>query len=77
MIKTFEQDEHFHVTGTTPNEIHSGLDTAVELAQLRATDDGGRGILVTRHRPDLYSVALNARVQFVPWQPSMGFIDER
>lgn len=70
MIKTIEEGRHFHVTGTTPNEIHSGLDAAVELARLRAADDGGQGILVTRHRPSFYSVALNASVPF-------GFIWEQ
>jgi len=73
MIKTIEQGRHFHVTGTTPNEIHTGLDAAVELARLRASDHGGQGILVTRHRPDLYSVALKARVPFgFIWEQEAG-----
>lgn len=69
MIETIEQGKHFYVSGTTPNEIQTGIDAAVELARLRATDDGGQGILVTRHRPGFYSVALNPRVP-------LGFIWE-
>ncbi|WP_091470854.1 hypothetical protein [Paenarthrobacter nitroguajacolicus] len=73
MIKTIEEGKHFHVTGTTPNEIHSSLDAAVELAQMRAIDDGGQGILVTRHRPDFYSIALNASVPFgFIWEQEAG-----
>jgi hypothetical protein len=47
----------------------------VELARLRATDDGGQGILVTRRRPDFYSVPFNAHVPFgFIWEKEAGFL---
>lgn len=69
MITTIEQNRSFHVTGTTPDEINVGLDAAVELARLHAANEGWHGILVTRHRPDFYTVAVSPGVPFgVTWE---------
>ncbi|WP_426997898.1 hypothetical protein [Pseudarthrobacter sp. N5] len=49
---------------SSADEIHDGLDSAVESLITTAVQDGNCGILVTRHEPGQYSVALDESVPF-------------
>lgn len=64
MITTIEPGRYFHVTGHTPGQIDDDLNTAVEKAQAHARTEAWQGILVTRHSPDLYTVALSSLVPY-------------
>ncbi|MEV7604205.1 hypothetical protein AB0N65_02055 [Paenarthrobacter sp. NPDC089322] len=46
------------------NEIHDGLDRAVDALIESAAADANCGILVTRHEPGTYTVALDESVPF-------------
>jgi len=46
------------------DEVHAGLDKAVEALIEAATETGECGILVTRHEPGTYTVALDENVPF-------------
>lgn len=64
MITTIEPDRYFHVTGTTPTAIQDSITHAVQTAQEHSMREGWQGILVTRHNPGLYTVALSAEVPY-------------
>lgn len=62
MITTIEPGRYFHVTGNTQGQIDDDLNTAVEKARTHASKEAWLGILVTRHSPDAYTVALSSLV---------------
>ena len=64
MITTIEPDRYFHVTGHAQGQIDDDLNTAVEKARAHASNEAWLGILVTRHSPDLYTVALSSLVPY-------------
>jgi hypothetical protein len=53
-----------HLTFSTAEEVHDGLDSAVNELIEAAVEDGNCGILVTRHEPGAYTVALDDSVPF-------------
>lgn len=64
MITTIDPGRYFHVTGATSTAIEDGINGAVEIAREHSMREGWRGILVTRHDPGLYTVALSAHVPY-------------
>jgi hypothetical protein len=64
VITTIEPGRYFHVKGNTPGQINDDLNTAVEEARAHASKEAWLGILVTRHSPDLYTVALSSPVPY-------------
>ena len=63
MIKTIDPGRNFHVTGDTKSQIEDDLSTAVVLARQQAPEVR-QGILVTRHAPGSYTVALTPTVPY-------------
>jgi len=53
-----------HLTFSTVEEVHDGLDGAVNELIEAAVEDGYCGIRVTRHEPGAYTVALDNSVPF-------------
>jgi hypothetical protein len=53
-----------HLTFSTAEEVHDGLDSAVNKLIEAAVEDGNCGIRVTRHEPGAYTVALDESVPF-------------
>jgi hypothetical protein len=49
---------------STADEVHDGLDSAVNALIEAAVEDGNCGIRVTRHEPGAYTVALDESVPF-------------
>jgi hypothetical protein len=64
MIITIEAGRYFHITGESPTEIADSINTAVEMARDHSVSDGWKGILLTRHGPDMYTVNLSADVPY-------------
>lgn len=64
MITGTETGHVYRVMGDKPRLIDEDLGRAVELVQRRAMQDGGRGILVTRHSAGSFSVAVSADVHY-------------
>lgn len=64
MITTIEPGRYFHVTGHAQGQIDDDLNTAVEKARAHACKEAWQGILVTRHSPDVYTVALSSLVPY-------------
>lgn len=64
MITTIEPGRYFHVTGETQGQIYDDLNTAVDKARAHASQDPWLGILVTRHSPEVYTVALSSLVPY-------------
>ena len=54
----------YHVTEDEPKLIAERLDAAEKLAQERAFREGRHGILVTRHGPTTFTVALSVDVPY-------------
>jgi hypothetical protein len=54
----------YHVTADEPRLIDERLDAAEKLAQERALREGRHGILVTRHGPTSFTVALSLVVPY-------------
>jgi hypothetical protein len=54
----------YHVTADEPQLIAERLDAAEKLAQVRALSEGTHGILVTRHGPASFTVALSSDVPY-------------
>ena len=53
-----------HLSFASADEVHDGLDNAVETLIQTAAQDGTCGIRVTRHEPGAYTVALDESVPF-------------
>lgn len=64
MITTIDPGRYFHVTGATSAAIEDSINAAVEIARDHSIVEGWQGILVTRHDPGLYTVALSADVPY-------------
>ncbi|MET3948356.1 hypothetical protein ABIB49_003077 [Arthrobacter sp. UYCu512] len=64
MITTIDPGRYFHVTGATAATVQDGITHAVQTAQEHSMREGWQGILVTRHHPGLYTVALSAEVPY-------------
>ena len=64
MITTIEAGRYFHVRANTQDQIDDDLNTAVEMARAHAPKEGWPGVLVTRHGPDVYTVALSSTVPY-------------
>ncbi len=62
MITTIDPGRCLHVTGATTAAIEDGINVAVEIARGRSMREGWQGMLVTRHDPSPYTVALSAGV---------------
>jgi hypothetical protein len=56
--------EHVEVVVTSRNQLHELLTGAEELLRPKAIAGGDLGILVTRHNPYRYTVALSDSVPF-------------
>ncbi|MGY3318499.1 hypothetical protein ACVWZ7_001602 [Arthrobacter sp. TE12232] len=55
----------YHVTGNQLHLVENHLDRAVEMAVQQAIASGGRhGILVTRHGPGSFTVAVSDEVPY-------------
>lgn len=52
------------LTFSTAEEVHDGLENAVQELIEAAVEDGNCGIRVTRHEPGAYTVALDDSVPF-------------
>lgn len=64
MITTIDPGRYFHVTGATPTAIEDSINAAVDMARDHSMREGRQGILVTRHDPCLYTVALSTDVPY-------------
>lgn len=53
-----------HLTFSSADEVHDGLDSAVNALIEAAVEDGNCGIRVTRLEPGAYTVALDESVPF-------------
>ncbi|MBO1269016.1 hypothetical protein [Arthrobacter cavernae] len=61
-VSTLERE--IRLSFSRADEIHDGLDRAVESLIETAAQDAACGILVTRHDPGTYTVALDESVPF-------------
>ena len=64
MIMTTEAGRIYRVTGDTPRIVSEDLDAAVALAQQHAMGAGKHGVLVTRHGPASFTVAVSGDVPY-------------
>jgi hypothetical protein len=64
MIEIIEPGRYFHISGQNPDEIQEGIDTAVGYAVQHAQAGGWEGILISRHAPDSFTVAISSHVPF-------------
>lgn len=64
MITTIEPGRYFHVSATTPHEVASLISEAVGLAHRGSKGHGWFGVLISRHNPGLFTVALSPLVSY-------------
>ncbi|SDL16735.1 hypothetical protein [Arthrobacter sp. ok362] len=64
MITTNETGRIYRVTGDSPHIVGAGLNAAVELAQQPAMGEGKHGVLVERHGPASFTVAVRGYVPY-------------
>ncbi|WP_175417249.1 hypothetical protein [Arthrobacter sp. 24S4-2] len=64
MITSIETGCIFLVTGDRPVTIEQGLNAAEEAARNQAIRAGKHGVLVTRHGPATFAVAVSAEVPY-------------
>jgi photosystem II stability/assembly factor-like uncharacterized protein len=64
VIMTTETGRIYRVTGDTPRMVSEDLDAAAELAQQHAMGEGKHGVLVTRHGPASFTVAVSGDVPY-------------
>ncbi|MFJ4028866.1 hypothetical protein ACIPWF_15935 [Paenarthrobacter sp. NPDC089989] len=57
-------EREIRLSFSTAGEIHDGLDRAVDTLIESAAAEANCGILVTRHEPGTYTVALDESVPF-------------
>lgn len=55
---------HYQVTGSTRDEIEAGIHTALEAAQEHSMTGSRQGIVIMRHAPDSFTVALSHDVPY-------------
>jgi hypothetical protein len=61
---TTETGRIYRVTGNTQRMVSEDLNAAVELAQQHAMGEGKHGVLVTRHGPASFTVAVSGDVPY-------------
>jgi hypothetical protein len=61
---TTETGRIYRVTGDIARMVSEDLDAAVELAQQHAMGEGKHGVLVTRHGPGSFTVAVSGDVPY-------------
>ncbi|MET4096838.1 hypothetical protein ABIB51_003792 [Arthrobacter sp. UYCu712] len=59
-----EPGRYFHITAQSQHQIDDDLSAAAESTRAHAASEGWMGVLVTRHGPDTYTVALSASVPY-------------
>jgi hypothetical protein len=64
VIMTIETGRIYRVTGDTARMVSEDLNAAVELAQRHAMGEGKHGVLVTRHGPVSFTVAVSREVPY-------------
>ncbi|MEZ2391145.1 hypothetical protein AB6813_16670 [bacterium RCC_150] len=64
MTTTATERHEIHLSCSSVEEAHAGLDQAVNTLIEAAAENGRCGILVTRHEPGSYTVALDESVPF-------------
>ncbi|WP_028266855.1 hypothetical protein [Arthrobacter sp. MA-N2] len=64
MITTTEAGRTYCVTGDKVPIVNADLNAAVDLAQQDAIGEGEHGVLVTRHGPACFTVAVSAEVPY-------------
>jgi hypothetical protein len=64
VITTTETGRIYRVTGETRRLVTGDLNAAVELAQRHAMGEGKHGVLVTRHWPSSFTVAVSGDVPY-------------
>jgi hypothetical protein len=64
VITSTETGRIFRVTGDTPRLVSEDLNAAVDLAQEHAMGEGKHGVLVTRHGPSSFTVAVSGEVPY-------------
>lgn len=64
MITPIDDGRQLHITGDTAATIQADINTAVELIKIHAIEEGKHGILVTRHGPGNYTVAISSNVPY-------------
>ena len=64
MITTIDPGRYYHVKGDTQREIDEDLTAAADKARAHSLEEAWLGILVTRHGPDIYTVALSSLVPY-------------
>ncbi|MBM7791794.1 hypothetical protein JOE60_000385 [Paenarthrobacter ilicis] len=57
-------EREIHLSFSKADEIHDGLERAVESLIANAAADAACGIVVTRHQPGTFTVALDESVPF-------------
>ena len=72
---TTETGHIYRVTGDTPRMVSEDLNAAVELAQQHAIREGKHGVLVTRHGPASFTVAVSGDVPYgITLERDQGFL---
>lgn len=64
MTAVMTEEREIRLSFERADEIHDGLDRAVDTLIESAAADANCGILVTRHEPGTYTVALDESVPF-------------
>ena len=64
MTAVMIEEREIRLSFSKAEEIHDGLDRAVDALIESAAADANCGILVTRHEPGTYTVALDESVPF-------------
>jgi hypothetical protein len=64
VITTTETGRVYGVTGDTARMVSEDLNAAVELAERHAMAEGKHGVLVTRHGPASFTVAVCGHVPY-------------
>ena len=64
LVLTIESEHFFQVTGVTPALLDEDLNAALDAALAQAVGEGRRGLLVTRHGPDRYTVIVTSEVPY-------------
>ncbi|MFJ5956102.1 hypothetical protein ACIQC5_09100 [Paenarthrobacter sp. NPDC092416] len=64
MTAVMTEEREIRLSFERADEIHDGLDRAVDTLIESAAADASCGILVTRHEPGTYTVALDESVPF-------------
>lgn len=64
MITVIEPGRYFHVTIENGQQRDADLSIAVDMAHIGSHHHGWMGVLITRHSPTLFTVALSGQVPY-------------